>query len=177
MCGGVVLLGVVTVATFARERYGVSIVDRAFGVRRDLLRGYYQDDLYSVSVKFFGAAVGFARVVDVTENVAMSPCIQDVVLIVDEVICNLMFRWTVLREIVLTFVMHGIGHYVSSVLSDYCSFRDRHDCSESDAGVIWRLKSGHISFRVNRHACFSVHAKRVYAIVSVTDDSEGKVVA
>jgi hypothetical protein len=50
VCGGVVLLGVVTVAAFARERYGVSIVDRAFGVRRDVLSGYYQDDLYSVCV-------------------------------------------------------------------------------------------------------------------------------
>ena len=107
----------------------------------------------------------------------MSPCVQDVVLIVDEVICNLMFRWTVLREIVLTFVMHGIGHYVSSVLSDYCSFGDRHDCSESDASVIGRLESGYISFGVYRCTCFSIPAKRVYAIVSVAYDSRGIMIA
>ena len=177
MCGGVVLLGVVTVATFARERYGVSIVDRAFGVRRDILRGYYQDDLYSVSLKFFCAAVGFARMVDVTEDVAVSPCVQYVVLVVDEVIGNFVFVWAVLSEVVLTFVMHGIRHYVSSVLSDYCSFRDRHDCSESDAGVIGRLKSGHISFGVYRCTSFFVPAKRVYAIISVAYDSRGVMIA
>ena len=149
MCGGVVLLGVVTVATFARERYGVSIVDRAFGVRRDILRGYYHDDLYSVSLKFFGAAVGFARVVDVTENVAVSPCVQDVVLVVYEVIGNFMFLWTVLSERILALVVHGVGHNVTSILSNYCSFWYRHDCSESDAGVIGRLKGGHISFGVD----------------------------
>ena len=107
----------------------------------------------------------------------MSSCIQDVVLVVDEVIGNLMFLWTVLSEIFLTFIVHGIRHYVSSILSDYCSFRDQHDCSESDAGVIGRLKSGHISFGVYRCTCFSISAKRVYAIVSVAYDSRGIMIA
>jgi hypothetical protein len=87
------------------------------------------------------------------------------------------FLWAVLSEIVLAFVMHGVGHYVSSILSDYCSFWYRHDCSESDAGVIGRLKSGHVSFGVYRCTCFFVPAKRVYAIIGVAYDSRGVMIA
>ena len=115
--------------------------------------------------------------VDVTENVAVSPCVQGVVLVSDEVIGHFMFFWTVLSEIVLALVMHGVGHYASSILSDYCSFWYRHDCSESDAGVIGRLKSGHVSFGVYRCTCFYVPAKRVYAIISVAYDSRGVMIA
>ena len=57
--------GGVAVSTFARRGNGVSIVNRAFGVHRDVLRSNYQNDLYSVRLEFLGAAVRFAGVVDV----------------------------------------------------------------------------------------------------------------
>ena len=99
------------------------------------------------------------------------------VLVVDEVIGDLVFFWAMFSEEVLSLVVHCVGHYVSGILFDYCSFWYRHDCSESDAGVIGRLKSGHISFGVYRCTCFSIPAKRVYAIVSIAYDSRGIMIA
>jgi hypothetical protein len=165
------------VATFARRRYVVSIVDCAFGIHRNVLSSHYQDDLYSVRLEFLSAAVRFAGVVDVAEDVAVSPCIEDMVLVVDEVIGDLVFFWAMFSEKVLSLVMHGVGHYVPGVLPNDCTFWDRRDRSESNAGIIWGLKSGYIAFRVNRRTCFFVLAERVYTVVSVTENSRGIVVA
>ena len=107
----------------------------------------------------------------------MSPCVQDMVLVVDEVIGDLVFFWAMFSEEVLSLVVHCVGHYVSGILTNDCTFWYRRDCSESDAGVIGGLKSGYITFRVNRRTCFFVLAEGVYTIVSVAEDGGGKVVA
>jgi len=46
-------------STFTWGRFGISIVNGAFRVWRDVLSGNYQDDLHSVCLALFGDAVGF----------------------------------------------------------------------------------------------------------------------
>ena len=52
--------GGVTVATFTRGGFGVSIVDGTFSVRRYVCDGYYQNDLHSVCLALLCATVRFA---------------------------------------------------------------------------------------------------------------------
>ena len=50
----------VTVSTFTRGRFGISVMDGAFSVCRNVLGGDYQDNLHSVCHALLRSAVGFA---------------------------------------------------------------------------------------------------------------------
>jgi len=116
-------------------------------------------------------------VVDIAEEIAVSPGVQYVFLVVDEVVGDLVLVWAVFGEEILSLVVHGVRHYVSCVLSDDCTIRNRCCRFKTYAGVIRWLEGSYVSFGVDRRTGFSVPTEGVHAVVSVADYGRGKMVA